>query len=208
MKINHDKEIAQKPISEYAKFMKTLVPANIPVRYKLKPIFENGSSLLVTEIPSFAAPKPLIPVSKQMEYLRVLAVCGFAFTGFDLAAKTFHVSEGQMPEVLYPKDPILLTGLKALSISAKKLWIRFYNNADNLLRCDYRIMKEEEADVLSIMKDIIRLLPEKLQNFAMELHQRYVDMGMVCVVLYDNEVHFSYAYVKNSKRLLSTREIY
>ena len=274
MSTNHGEIAAQPPISEYAKYMKILLPVNIPESYALKPIFENvakaenirsgvvafrdflylfcdrlishgdlyakpqkntrnpdsypflhninqlltdvgnhgklaenGESLLLTEIPSFAAPKPKIPASKQMEYLRFLALCGFVFTGIDMEAKTFHITEDFL-EVSYPRAPILLTGLKALSLAAKELWVRFHNNADNLLQCDYRIMKAEETDPLDVLADILHPLPEKLQEFALELHRRYIDMGLTCVILYDNTVHFAYAYTKNSKRALSKRDIY
>ncbi|MDR0326322.1 MAG: hypothetical protein LBI19_09540 [Oscillospiraceae bacterium] len=274
MSTNHGEAVTQKPISEYAKYLKNLIPANIPETYALKPMFEHvaseenirkgviafrnflylfcdrlisdghlyskplktknptdypflhninhllidigyhgkltesGDSLLITEIPSFTDPKPKIPVSKQIECLRFLTLCGFVFTGIDLEAKTLNISEAQPIEVSYPNNPILLTGLKALSIASIKLRVRFYNNADNLLRCDYRVMKTEDTDVLNVLKDILHPLPEKLQKFALELHQRYIDMGMTCVTLYDNEVHFAYSYIKNSRRALSIRDIY
>lgn len=274
MSTSHGEIVTQKPINEYAKYLKNLIPANIPDTYALKPIFENvareenirngviafrdflylfcdrlisdghlyskpqktknptdypflnninlllidigyhgklaecGDSLLLTEIPSFTAPKPKIPVSKQIECLRFLALCGFVFTGIDLDAKTFNISRVQLLEVSYPNNPILLTGLKALSIASMELRVRFYNNADNLLRCDYRVMKAEDTDVLDVLKDILHPLPEKLQKFALDLHQRYIDMGMTCVTLNDNEVHFAYSYIKNSRRALSTRYIY
>jgi hypothetical protein len=69
-------------------------------------------------------------------------------------------------------------------------------------------MKAEDTDVLDVLKDILHPLPEKLQKFALELHQRYIDMGMTCVTINDNAVHFAYSYIKNSKRALSTRDIY
>ena len=274
MSTDHGEIVTQKPINEYAKYIKNLIPANIPEIYALKPMFENvaseenirngviafrdflylfcdrliadghlyakpqktknpddypflnninhllidigyhsklaesGGSLLITEIPSFTAPKPKIPVSKQIECLRFLALCGFVFIGIDLEAKTLNNSEVQLIEVSYPNNPILLTGLKALSIASKELWVRFYNNADNLLRCDYRVMKAEDTDVLDVLKDFLHPLPEKFQKFALELHQRYIDMGMTCVTLNDNAIHFAYSYIKNSKRALSTRDIY
>lgn len=274
MSTNHGELITQKPISEYAKFLKNLVPANIPEAYALKPMFasvaseenirhgviafrdflclffdrlisvghlhdkpkktknptdypllqnvnhllidigyhgkpaERNDSLIITEIPSFTAPKPKIPASKQIECLRFLALCGFDFKGLDLKAKTLNISEVQLLEVSYPNNPILLTGLKALSIAAKELWVRFYNNADNLLRCDYRVMKAEDTDPLNVLKDFLQPLPEKLQKFAVELHLRYIDMGMSCVMIIDDQYHFAYSYVKKSKRILSPRDIY
>lgn len=39
MSSKHGGIIAQKPISEMAKYIKTLIPANIPENYALKPMF-------------------------------------------------------------------------------------------------------------------------------------------------------------------------
>ncbi len=65
---------------------------------------------MITEIPSFTAPKPKIPVFKQIEGLRVLALRGFVFSGIDLEAKRPNISETQLLEVSYPNNPILLSG--------------------------------------------------------------------------------------------------
>jgi hypothetical protein len=159
---------------------------------------ESGDALLLTETPLFTALKPKISAPKQIECLRFLALCGFVFTGVDLEAKKTDISKVKLLEVTYPTNPILLTGLKTLSLAAVELQVRFYNNAGNLLRCDYRVMQAEAPDVLDVLKDTLHSLPEKLQAFALELHQRYTDMGMTCVTLYANTVHFAYANIKNS----------
>ena len=277
MSASHGEIAMQKPIGKYAKFIKSLLPVNIPEAYALKPMFkgiaseedirkgviafrdflyllcdrlildgnlyakpkktknltdypflhninnllndigyysklaESGDSLLITEIPSFAAPRSKIPASKQTECLRFLALCGFVFKGIDLEAKKFVISEAQeaqLPEVSYPSNPILLTGLKALSIADKELRGRRYCNDDNLLRCDYRLLMAEAPDMLDILKDYLNPLTEKLQKFALELHQRYIDIGMTCVMITDDQYHFAYSYTKNSRRPLSPREIY
>lgn len=273
MSTSHGGTVMQKPISEYAVYLKSLIPVNIPDAYALKPMFstvsseenirngviafsgflhmfcdrlisdghlyakpqktknpldypflknmnrllidigyngslnESGESLLVPEIPSFTSIKPKIPASKQMEYLRFLALCGFGFTGIDLDAKTFHMTGGYL-ELTYPDAPVMLTGLKALSIAAVELWVRFYNNANNLFRCDYRVMMADDTDVADVLKDILYPLPENLKRFALELHSRYVDKGMTCAIINDNAAHFAYAYTKNSRRPLSPRDIY
>lgn len=273
MSTNHGEAEMQRPISEYAKYIKNLIPADIPKAYALKPMFksiageenirngviafrdflylfcdllisdghvyiqpkktknpddypflhnmndllidigyhsklaESGDSLLITEIPSFTAPKPRIPVSKQMECLRFLALCGFVFTGIDLEAKTFNISELQKLEVSYPNSPIMLTGLKALSITDIDLRMRRYIDDDNLLRCNYRLMKAENTDILDVLRDMIHPLPEKLQEFALELHRRYIDMGMTCSTNVSTvNPRIAYSYTKNSRRVLSNLE--
>lgn len=272
MSTSHGETVIQKPISEYAKYMKNLIPANIPEAYTLKHMFKNvaseenvrngviafrdflyifcdrlisdghlyvkpqktkspnnypflqnvnrllidigyygkldesGSSLLVTEIPAFTNSKSKIPVSMQMECLRFLTLCGFAFTGIDLEEKTFSIS-GEFLTVSYPNAPVLLTGLKTLSIASKELWVRFYNNADNLFRCDYRVIKEEDTDVLEALENFLHPLPEKIQKFALGLHKRYTDRGMTCVTI-ESDVQFAYSHIRDSKRALSLRDIY
>ncbi|QQO07644.1 hypothetical protein [Breznakiella homolactica] len=274
MGADHGETVLQKPISEYAQYIKNLIPANIPGTYALKPMFENiageekirdgiaafrdflyvfcdrlisdghayakpqrtknpanypflhdlnyllidigyhgklagdGGSISVADIPSFADPKPKLSAPKQTECLRFLRLCGFAFTGIDLEKKARIISQVLPAEVSYPANPILLTGLKALSIAAKELWVRFYNTADNLFRCDYRVLKAEDTDVFDVLKDFLHPLPKKIQTFALELHRRYTDRGMTCVTLNDEAVHFAYSYTKNSRRTLSTRDIY
>lgn len=44
MSTNHGEILMQKPISEYARYIKNLIPANIPKTYTLKPMFENVAS--------------------------------------------------------------------------------------------------------------------------------------------------------------------
>ena len=44
MNTNHGEALMQKPISEYAKYLRNLIPANIPETYVLKLMFENVAS--------------------------------------------------------------------------------------------------------------------------------------------------------------------
>jgi len=273
MSTSHGEKELQKPISEYAKYLKNLLPVNIPETYALKPMFENiareaeiragviafrdfmglffdcliseghryaepkktknptsypflhslnqllidigyhgkrsesGDSLLLTEISVFRAPKPSVPVSKQMECLRFLTLCGFVFRSIDLEAKRFSILD-EVIIVSYPNDPIMLTGLKALAIADIELRPRRYSNDDNLLRCDYRLLKVEDMEMPDLLKDFLQVLPEGLQQFALELHERYIKMGLTCTIMSRAGVHFAYAYVKNSRRELSTQDIY
>jgi len=276
MSAQHGGTITLKPVSEMAKYLKNLIPADIPKTYTLKPIFkkvaseenirngvvafrdflyilcdrlisdghlfakppkkpanmtdypfihnltnllvdigyhsklvENGNSLLITEIPLCAAPKPKIPVSSLIECLRFLILCGFVFTGIDLETKTYSISKTHPLKVSYPKNPNLLTGLKALSIADMELReTRRYWNDNNLLRCDYRLMKAEGTDILDILKDFLHPLPKQVQKFALKLHQRYIDMGMTCVMTILGDVNFAYAFINKSRRVLSPRDIY
>jgi len=178
---------------------------------------ENGDSLRIEEIPAFTASidekgkktPPKIPFFCQIECLRFLAFCGFAFAGVDLEAKTLSISEEHVLEVSYPSNPILLTGLKALSIADMELRTgRRYWNDNNLLRCDYRLMKAEETDLLDVLTDFLHPLSEKVQAFALRLHRRYVEIGMTCSLRILGDVNLAYAFIKKGKRELSPTDIY
>jgi len=176
---------------------------------------ESGNSLFITELPSCTTSidekgkitKPNIPVSNQILCLQFLALCGFVFIGVDLESKKLNLAEVQMLEVLYPSNPILLTGLKAMSIADMELreGRRFLNDR-TLLRCDYRLLKAETTDLADVLKDILHPLSEEAQNFITKLHRRYINMGMTCALRMLGDFHFAYAFVK--KHALSTQDIY
>jgi len=178
---------------------------------------ERSKSLLISELPSCTVGSdgkgghkpPKLSASRQMECYRFLALCGFAFTGIDLDARKADISRVQLTEVSYPDNPILLTGLKAMSIADTELRVERSRNDDIFLRCDYRVMKAEDTDPFDMLRDILNPLPEAVQTFALELHRHYIDMGMTCVTIVSSfEVHFAYSYIKNSRRTLSARDIY
>jgi len=155
---------------------------------------ESGDSLLIDELPLCAPPKPKIPASAQADCKRFLTLCGFVFDEL---------------QVTYPSNPILLTGLKALSIADMELRTdKRYWGDNNLLRCDYRLLKSEEPDMLDVLNDILHPLPAEVQAFAVKLHRRYTDMGLTCVNTRLGEMNFAYADVRKSRKTLPPREIY
>jgi len=176
---------------------------------------ESGDSLLITELPSCTASidgngkkkSPLIPVSGQIECLRLLTRCGFVFAGIDLDAKKPDIS--QCSAVSYPSNPHLLTGLKAMAVAELELrTTRRYSNDNNLLRCDYRMLKAEASDMSDVLKDFLYPLPEKTQEFALKLHRRYTDKGLTCINTRLGIISFAYVYTGNSRRAMSERDIY
>jgi hypothetical protein len=277
-------EVILKPIDAVAAYKKNMIPANIPEKYALKPMFEHvasetsirngviafrdflyrfcdlllsdgqfyakppvkpsgmadypflnhvtnilvdmgyrgklsedGNSLWITELPLCAAhvdesgkkKPPKIPVSGQVECFRFLSLCGFVFIGIDLDAKTIAISEAKPLEVSYPGNPILLTGLKALSIADMELRAgRRYWNDHNLLRCDYRLLKAEDTDVTDRLVDFLHPLPDEVRRFALQLHQRYTGIGMTCTLSILDDVSFSYAHIGESRKALSSRDKY
>ena len=176
----------------------------------------NGDSLFLTGIPSFSVSiddkgkvsKPKISIVNQIECLRLLTVCGFVFSGFAPRATSLKITDDNYMIASFPSAPSLPAGLKALAIAEKELRSRRYWNDNHMLRCDYRLLKSEESDMLDVIMDILHPLSEGVRKFAANLHRRYVDMGMTCVEITDNQNHYSYSFVKNSKRALTPRDIY
>ena len=267
-------KVTLKPINEVAKFMKNLIPTNIPEIYALNPVLSNiasdesirsgviafrdflysffdrlmldghlyakppnnpgsmtdypflgsvsnllaeigyhgvlaesGDSLLVTRISSQVASK--ITGSNMIKCLKFLTICGFVFSNIDLDAKTIKILEALPLEVSYPNNPSMITGLKALSVANIELrTTRRFSNDHNLLLCDYRAMKSEPTETHEILKDYLHPLPEKVQEIALKLHQRYVNAGMACSIRILGDINFAYADISKSKKTLSPTDIY
>jgi hypothetical protein len=63
--------------------------------------------------------------------------------------------------------------------------------------------------MLDVLKDYLHPLSDKLQKFALELHQRYIDMGMICTANISTfNARIAYSNTMNGKKLLSPRDIY
>lgn len=230
--------ITIKPISEVAQFLKNLIPANMPDNYAIKPMFKNIASeedirkgiiafrdflyLLCDRlaIDGHLYAKPPKKPKSVMDYpflhyiTNMLVDIGYyGKLSEATASKIPAASQKECLEFLilcgFSNNPIMLTGLKVMSIADMELREgRRYWNDNNLLRCDYRLIKAEATDVLDILKDYLHPLPEKVQDFAVKLHKRYTDLGMTCVTLIDDQHHFAYAYLKNSRKVLSPRDKY
>lgn len=72
--------------------------------------------------------KPRNSVPKVMNGLRFLAICGFEFQGIDLTAKKCEISLAQPLKAAYPASPLMMIGLKTLSIADRELRERRYKN--------------------------------------------------------------------------------
>ena len=177
----------------------------------------DGGSLVVKKMPSCTAStgangktiKPKIGASGQIECLRFLSLCGFYFSGVDLEQKTPKARETLSFTVSYPGDPAVLTGLRVLSFAEMELRTgsRYWND-NNILRCDYRPIRADEPDALEYLEDFLQPLPERLREFAVRLHRRYIGMGMTCAMHARGDVNFAYAYAKNGRTDLSPKDIY
>ena len=121
-----------------------------------------------------------LSVTKNLECLRFLAECGICIDGIDINEKKQNLSDIKTLKITYPDNPTMLTGLKVMA--SAEIEHGTLVNQDIFLRCDYRILKKDEINVLSIVQDTIKPLSEEVQNFIMHLHQRYLEKGLTCVM--------------------------
>ena len=131
-----------------------------------------------------------LSVSKTIECLRFLTDCGIRIDGIDLNEKKQNLPDIKSITITYPDNSAMLTGLKVMAIA--EIDHGTLVNQDIFLRCDYRILRKDETDVLSIVKDTIIPLSAGVRKFVLMLHQRYVEKGLACVV----EIKGFHIYIK------------
>lgn len=178
-------------------------------------VFESDTQhLKIKDLPSFISTdnmgKVKHSVPKLMTTLRFLEAVGFSFSGVDLHTKKFEPSNDVI--VSYPAFPDALLGLKVLAI-ADVTWRekRYKNdlNHDNLLRCDYRLIKVSPSDIDGLLEDFLAPLPEPIKSKALTLHKSWMAKGMTCVPLLSPfENHFAYARVSENAKSMSSRDLY
>lgn len=133
-----------------------------------------------------------ISVTKTLECLQFLAECGLNIEGLDINDKKQKLSDVSSMKITYPDNPDMLIGLKVMAIA--EIDHRTLLNQDVLLRCDYKILKKDETDVLTIVEDTIKPLSQNMQKFVLELHEHYIGKGLTCTV----EVKGFYIYIMYS----------
>jgi len=138
---------------------------------------------------------PKLSAPKNIEVLRFLASCNICFDGIDLSAKKPDLPNTETIKITYPHNPAMLTGLRAMAIAQQKFMTN--DNFDILLRCDYRVLKDEPTEAEAILKDTIAPLTPSVQDYLLKLHQRYLDKGLSCdIKAKDLWVKIYYSYKK------------
>lgn len=137
-----------------------------------------------------------LSVSKTLECLRFLTDCGICFDGIDINEKKQNLPNIQAITVTYPENDAMLTGLKVMAVA--EIEHGTLVNQDVFLRCDYRLLKKDETDVVCIVQDTVKPLSAGMQDFIMQLHQRYLDQGLTCVVeIKGFHIYIKYCYKRN-----------
>lgn len=141
--------------------------------------------------------KANITTSKVIEVLRFLTDCGIQFEGVELNAKKPDISKDEPLVITYPDDSAMLTGLKVMATAHKKTDNR--ENDELFLRCDYRVLKQEETDTVSLLNDSIHPLSPAVQDFVKRLHHRYINAGVICKVNF--ALGFRFCYYSKQKEI-------
>lgn len=131
-----------------------------------------------------------LSVTKNLECLRFLTDCGICIDGIDLNDKKQNLSVQKTITVTYPDNPIMLTGLKVMATA--EIDHGTLVNQNVFLRCDYRALKKDESDMLSIVRDTIKPLSPEVKYFIFELHHYSLNKGLTCGV----EVKGFHIYIK------------
>jgi hypothetical protein len=127
---------------------------------------------------------------KIIEVLRFLEDCGFCFDGIDLDAEKPNLQKIETLTITYPDNQVMLTGLKIMAMAQREFGIKW--NEEIFLRCDYRVLTDEESNITSLMNDYMRPLPENVRDFAIKLHKRYLDAGLTCMPKISLSPNFTY----------------
>ena len=101
-------------------------------------------------------------------------------------------------EITAPESPDLLTGLKAMVLAQEKL--QTTATEYTLLRCDYRVLANNEPDIFGILCDITNPLPEEVRESVRNLHLDYMKHGYKCTFAATN-FYIRFIYFCRSKEL-------
>lgn len=127
--------------------------------------------------------------SKNLECLQFLINCGIVVEG-NVNSEIQNLADNEVLKVSYPDNPVMLIGMKIMAIA--EIEHGTLVNQDIFLRCDFRELMKDETSSLSIVQDTIKPLSSKVQNFVIQLHQRYLEKGLTCVV----EIKGFHIYIK------------
>ena len=173
---------------------------------------ENNVSVVINDTESLimllnsggGLSKSKIPTPKMITVLKFLTSCGILFDGINLDEKKPDMTKVMSLEISYPESPFMLIGLKVMAIAQKNLNPKPGGIYDVFLRCDYRVLLDEDTETISLLTDFVNPLPAEVQDLVLRLHQLCCDKGLVCVPnIYLPELTFPY--FQKNKEILSFR---
>lgn len=151
-------------------------------------LIENGESMLIDDIKILTsvisaegrARKTKISNPRLNSVLKFLSSCGLCFDGLNLNGRASDILKTTSLKITYSNNPVMLVGLKVMAIAQRDLYTK--GNHDIFLRCDHRVLRNEETESISILKDFVAPLSKDVQDFVVKLHKRYLEWGLTCRV--------------------------
>jgi len=117
---------------------------------------------------------------KIIQCMKFLTGCGLFFDGINLDIKRQKISEIETIYISYPDNTAMLVGLKTMALAELRLGTT--RNQNIFMRCDYRMLTDKDADVLTILNETIQPLSANVQDFVLRLHQIHLDYKLNCTV--------------------------
>ena len=154
----------------------------------------KSCDLLTVDGNQFRAHLAKTPAVKIIECLHCLTDNGFCISGIDLTEKKVNLSDTKMIGVSYPDNPSILTGIKVMAKAREE-----FEGTDLygiFLRCDYRVIIDEDIESIYFLKDMTKLLPLENQEFILKLYQKYLEDGFQCTssIVDDTCIRFYFLY--------------
>lgn len=174
-------------------------------------LIENGQTMLIDDIKiltSFISAegserKTKISNTKLNTALKFLSSCGLFFDGLNLDGKASEILKTTSLKITYSDNPVMLVGLKVMAIAQRDLYTK--GNHDIFLRCDHRVLRDEEVESTSILKDFVAPLSKDVQDFVVKLHKHSLDAGLTCRVdVFYLSTRLIYSYKRNEIWTLSS----
>ena len=141
------------------------------------------------------------PVVKVIECFRCLMDNGFHISGIDLTENKVNLRDLITMEISYPENSAVLTGLQVMA-KAREAYegTGLYGV---ILRCDYRVIANDEPDSLRFLRDMLKAIPAGNRDFVLRMHQKYLDDGFQCTVNVVDEMCVRFFYLYKRKEVWS-----
>ena len=182
------------------------LPSNYPFLHNMESVLacigvrgrlNLSSNVLTVDGYLFNSDLAKTPVVKAAECLRCLTDNGFHISGIDLTENKAKLKDIITMEISYPENSAVLTGLQVMA-KAKEAFegTGLYGV---LLRCDYRVVINDEPDSLRFLRDMLKAIPAGNRDFVLHMHQKYLEDGFQCTVNVVDEMctRFFYFYKRN-----------
>nr|WP_308628671.1 hypothetical protein [uncultured Eisenbergiella sp.] len=186
------------------------LPSNYPFLHNMENVLESigihgrlneSSDLLAVDGDQFRADMAKTPTVRVIDCLRCLANNGFCISGINLIEDKVNMTDVETLVVSYPENSAILIGIKVMAQAKEEFEGTGLYGV--ILRCDYRVIANEELDSIYFLQDMAKPLPVENQKFIMKMHHKYMDDGFQCAVNIVDEMCIRFFYLYNRKEIWS-----